>query len=64
MGGPLFSVACVVSLLLFYALALQCASTVAVMRRELGGWSLTLAALGWHTGLAWLAAFAAWQMLR
>lgn len=63
-GTPLFSVACVVSLLLFYALALQCVSTVAVMRRELGGWSLTLAALGWHTGLAWVAAFAAWQLLK
>ena len=60
---PLFNLASVVSLLLFYALALQCMSTLAVMRRELGGWSLTLLSLGWHTTLAWLAAFAAWQLL-
>jgi ferrous iron transport protein B len=60
---PLFNLASVVSLLLFYALALQCMSTLAVMRRELGGWSLTFLSLGWHTALAWLAAFAAWQLL-
>jgi len=62
-GAPLFTVAAVVSLLLFYSLALQCMSTVAIMKRELGGWGLTLASLGWHTALAWLAAFAAWQLL-
>jgi ferrous iron transport protein B len=36
------SLASGLSLLVFYAIALQCASTLSVMRRETGGWKIPL----------------------
>jgi ferrous iron transport protein B len=37
-GAPLYTVATAVSLLIFFAIALQCVSTIAVVRRETGSW--------------------------
>ena len=48
-----------VGLLIFFAFALQCMSTVAVMRRETGGWKWPLLQFGYMLTLAWVGAFLA-----
>ncbi len=50
-----------VSLMVFYVLAMQCMSTVAVVRRETNGWKWALFQLGYMTGLAWICSFIVWQ---
>ena len=62
-GQPIYSAATALSLLVFYALALQCVSTLAVIRREAGGWRWALGILALHTGLAYLLATATYQLL-
>lgn len=63
-GTPLFTVATCLSLLIFYVLALQCTSTIAVVRRETGGWKWPiLQFVGMSTG-AYLASLIAFQVLR
>ncbi len=37
-GTPRYTLATAVGLLIFFALALQCVSTIAIVRRETGGW--------------------------
>lgn len=43
------------SLLVFFALALQCTSTLAVVRRETGGWKIPIIMFIYMNGLAYLA---------
>lgn len=62
-GKPLYTLASGVSLLLFYAFALQCMSTIAVVRRETGSWKYTFFQLAYLTALAYLAAFVAYSLL-
>ncbi len=38
LGGPLFNFASGISLLLFYAFAMQCMSTLAIVKRETNSW--------------------------
>jgi ferrous iron transport protein B len=56
-GGPLFTAPTVIALLLYFMFALQCMSTVAVMRRETNGWKWPVIAWGYMFGLAWVMAF-------
>jgi ferrous iron transport protein B len=58
-GEPLFGPATVVPLLVWFVFALQCMSTVAVMRRETGSWRWPLLAIAYLTTLAYVAALAA-----
>ncbi len=51
-----------VSLMIFFAVAMQCMSTVAIMARETRSWRWPLAALLGLNGLAWVLAFAARQI--
>jgi ferrous iron transport protein B len=46
-----------VALLVFFAFALQCMSTIAVVRRETGGWRWPAAQLAYMTGMAYVCAF-------
>jgi ferrous iron transport protein B len=62
-GGPRFTVAVGLSLLVFYTLAMQCMSTIAVVKRETKGWKWPLIQLAYMTGLAYLGAFAVYQLL-
>ncbi|MEL6731958.1 MAG: nucleoside recognition domain-containing protein, partial [Bacteroidota bacterium] len=55
-GQPIYSLATVLSLLIFYAFAMQCISTLAVTRKE-AGWKWALIMV---TYLSALAYFAAW----
>jgi ferrous iron transport protein B len=46
-----------VALLVFFAFAMQCMSTIAVVRRETGGWSWPAIQFAYMTGLAYVSAF-------
>ncbi|MFN7923605.1 MAG: ferrous iron transport protein B [Bryobacteraceae bacterium] len=48
-----------VALLIFFAFAMQCMSTVAVVRRETGGWRWPAIQFAYMTGLAYVCAFVA-----
>jgi ferrous iron transport protein B len=63
-GSPVFTVATSVSLLVFYVLALQCVSTLAVSRRETNSWKWPFFQLAYMSGLAYLTALVAYQSLR
>lgn len=63
-GQPLYSIAVILSLLVFYALAMQCLSTVAVMVKESGGWKWASIQLFMASGVAYLFAFVVYQALR
>ena len=43
--------------MVYYMFAMQCMSTVAVMRRETNGWKWPLLQIGYMTGLAYGATF-------
>jgi len=63
-GKPAYNFASGISLLLFYAFAMQCMSTIAIVRKETNSWKWTLIQTGMMTGLAYLAAFIAYQLLK
>lgn len=52
-----------VALIVFFAIALQCVSTVAVLRRETGSWRLPAQMFVGYGVLAWLLAWAAFRMV-
>lgn len=52
-----------VSLLLFYLFALQCVSTMVVMKKETGGWKWPIIQFIFMGVMAYLSAFAAYQIL-
>lgn len=58
-GEPVYTPPTVVALLVFFAFALLCMSTVATIRRETNSWRWPLIAFGYMFALAWVAAFAA-----
>ncbi|EMR03932.1 ferrous iron transport protein B [Cesiribacter andamanensis] len=62
-GGPRFTLAVAFSLLVFYAFAMQCTSTVAVVYRETGGWKWPLIQTAYMTGLAYVSALLVYQLL-
>jgi len=51
-----------VSLMVFFVLACQCMSTVAVVRRETNSWRWPIFMVGYMTVLAWVASFAVYQI--
>jgi ferrous iron transport protein B len=61
---PLFNLASGISLLLFYAFAMQCASTLAVVKRETNTWKWPLAQLVFMSSFAYLVALMAYQILK
>ena len=61
-GGPRFTPAVGLSLLVFYTFAMQCMSTLAVVYRETKGWKWPMIQLFYMTGLAYLSAFAVFQI--
>jgi ferrous iron transport protein B len=56
-GSPVYTPLTALCLMVFYVLAMQCLSTVAVVRRETGGWKWPLFQILYMTALAWGAAF-------
>ncbi len=62
-GLPVYTTATAISLLLFYVLAMQCMSTLVVVRRETGSWKWPAFQFAFMTGLAYLASFTAYTLL-
>lgn len=62
-GSPVYTTATGISLLVFYLLAMQCMSTLAVVKRETGSWKWPLIQLLYMTGLAYLLSFISYQVL-
>jgi ferrous iron transport protein B len=62
-GEPYFNLAVGVSLLLFYAFALQCMSTLAVVVRETRSWRFALIQFAAYAGVAYLAAWSAFRFI-
>jgi ferrous iron transport protein B len=63
-GDPLFNFASGVSLLLFYAFAMQCMSTLAVVKRETNSWKWPMWQLFVMTAIAYIVALGAYQFLK
>jgi ferrous iron transport protein B len=62
--GPLFNFASGVSLLLFFAFAMQCMSTLAIVKRETNSWKWPMWQLFVMTAIAYVAALGAYQFLK
>jgi ferrous iron transport protein B len=63
-GAKIFNFASGISLLLFYAFAMQCASTLAITKKETNTWKWPLAQLVFMSGLAYIVALIAFQILK
>ena len=63
-GGPLFNFASGISLLLFYAFAMQCMSTLAIVKRETNSWKWPVLQLTIMTAFAYVVALIAFQVLK
>ncbi|AWH73522.1 ferrous iron transport protein B [Dokdonia sp. Dokd-P16] len=64
LGTPRFNFASGISLLLFYAFAMQCMSTLAIVKRETNTWKWPAIQLVAMTAIAYVAALAAFQILK
>ena len=62
-GSKVYTMATGVSLMIFYVLAMQCMSTLAVVRRETGTWKWPIVQLIYMTALAYLLSFLTYQIL-
>jgi ferrous iron transport protein B len=60
-GRPVFTPLVCIGLMVFYVLAMQCVSTVAIVRRETNSWSWPLFQVAYMTALAWFGAFVVYQ---
>lgn len=60
-GSPVYTPLTGVTLMVFYVFAMQCISTVAVVRRETNTWRWPLFQWLYMTGLAWVLAFITYQ---
>jgi ferrous iron transport protein B len=62
-GKPLFNLASGISLMLFYAFAMQCMSTLAIVKRETNSWKWPMIQLGFMSVFAYIIALLAYQIL-
>jgi len=63
-GNPVYNLASGVSLLVFYAYAMQCMATLAVVKRETKSWKWPLIQLAYMGALAYIAAFIVYNLLK
>jgi ferrous iron transport protein B len=56
-GKPLYGLPYALSLMIFYAFALQCMSTIAIMKRETGSWKWPIIQFTAFLALAWVSAW-------
>lgn len=61
-GGPMYTPAVCYSLLVFYVFAMMCMSTIAVVYRETHGWKWPMIQLAYLSVLAYVSAFAVYQI--
>jgi ferrous iron transport protein B len=62
-GSKVYTLASGVSLMIFYVFAMQCMSTLAIVKRETRSWKWPLIQLAYMTALAYLLSFIAYQLL-
>jgi ferrous iron transport protein B len=63
-GSKVYTLATGVSLLIFYVLAMQCMSTLAVAKRETKTWKWPIVMLLYMTGLAYVMSLIAYQLMK
>jgi ferrous iron transport protein B len=63
-GEKIFNFASGISLLLFYAFAMQCASTLAITKKETNSWKWPLGQLIFMSSFAYIVALIAYQILK
>jgi ferrous iron transport protein B len=56
-GKPVFTTLTAICIMVYYVLAMQCLSTVAVMRRETNGWRWPLFQIAYMSALAYVVTF-------
>jgi ferrous iron transport protein B len=61
-GKPLYGLPYALSLIVFYAFALQCMSTMAVMKREIGSWTWPIALFFIYGLIAYIGAYAVFNI--
>ena len=62
-GEAFFTSAVAISLMLFYAFAMQCMSTLAIVFRETNNWKWPIIQFLYMSGLAYIASYIAYQLL-
>ena len=62
-GSPVYTLPMVIGLLIFYAFCLQCAATLAVIRRETNSWRWPIFAWVYMTTIGYVGALLAYQLL-
>ncbi|HVT74159.1 MAG TPA: ferrous iron transport protein B [Lacunisphaera sp.] len=60
-GAPLFTPLVCFTLMVYYVFAMQCMSTVAVVKRETNSWRWPLFQIAYMTGTAWVVCFIIYQ---
>ncbi|MBI5858331.1 MAG: ferrous iron transport protein B [Sphingobacteriales bacterium] len=63
-GKPVFDLATGLSLMIFYVFAMQCMSTLAVVKRETGSWKWPVIQLFYMTGLAYVMSWLVYQLFK
>jgi len=63
-GRPVYTLAAALSLMIFYVFAMQCMSTLAVVKRETGSWKWPLIQLVYMTGLAYALSLLTYQLFK
>jgi ferrous iron transport protein B len=63
-GNKIYTLATGISLMIFYALAMQCMSTLAIVKRETKSWKWPILQFTLLTALAYLLSFIAYQILK
>jgi ferrous iron transport protein B len=61
-GAPLFTPLVCLGLMIYYVFAMQCMSTVAIVKRETNSWRWPLFQIAYMTGTAWIVSFAVHQI--
>lgn len=61
-GRPVYNVPVALSLMVFFALCAQCASTLMIIRRETNSWQWPVVCFAYMTGLAYVAALVVYQV--
>jgi ferrous iron transport protein B len=62
-GTPVYTLATGLSLMIFYVFAMQCMSTLAVVKRETRSWKWPLIQLIYMTGLAYLMSWVVYGLV-
>lgn len=63
-GDKVYTLAAGLSLLIFYVLAMQCMSTLAIVKRETQSWKWPIIMLLYMTGLAYVMSFITYQLFK